>query len=67
MRRIILEALAARYRGVIEECKANIEIYLRNPSGTADHPEVLDSIDGQIKKLTSAHERLEALEQFKNQ
>ena len=67
MRRIILEALAAKYRGVEAECKANIEIYLRNPNGTADHPEILNSIDGQLKKLTSARERLEALEQFKNQ
>ena len=47
MRAIILEALRKKYEGVISECEANIEIYLRNPNGIGEHPEILESIDNQ--------------------
>ena len=67
MRAIILEALRKKYEGVISECEANIEIYLRNPNGIGEHPEILESIDTQLEKLTAAQEKLEALEKFINQ
>tara|TARA_B100001564_G_scaffold331732_1_gene318004 strand:+ start:2217 stop:2420 length:204 start_codon:yes stop_codon:yes gene_type:complete len=67
MRRIIIEALMAKYKGVIAETSANVEIYLRNPNGIGEHPEILESIDTQLEKLTAAQEKLEALEKFINQ
>ena len=67
MRAIILNALRKKYEGVISECEANIEIYLRNPNGIGEHPEILESIDTQLEKLTAAQEKLEALEKFINQ
>ena len=66
MRRIILEALAAKYEGVMKEAAANIEIYLRNPNGIGEHPEILESIDTQLAKLMDAHEKSEALKEFRN-
>jgi hypothetical protein len=66
MRAIILEALKKKYEGVIAECFANIEIYLRNPNGIGEHPEILESIDTQLEKLSAAQEKLEALGKFKN-
>lgn len=66
MRRIILEALAAKYEGVMKEAAANIEIYLRNPNGIGEHPEILESIDTQLAKLMDAHEKSEALKEFTN-
>ena len=67
MRRIIIEALMAKYKGVIAETSANVEIYMRNPNGIGEHPEILESIDTQLEKLTAAQEKLEALEKFINQ
>ncbi len=57
----------AKYKGVIAETSANVEIYLRNPNGIGEHPEILESIDTQLEKLTAAQEKLEALEKFINQ
>ena len=51
MRAIILDALRKKYEGVISECYANVEIYLRNPNGIGEHPEILESIDNQLEKL----------------
>ena len=67
MRAIILDALRKKYEGVISECFANIEIYLRNPNGIGEHHEILESIDTQLEKLTAAQEKLDALPKFKNQ
>ena len=67
MRAIILDALRKKYEGVISECYANIEIYLRNPNGIGEHPEILESIDTQLEKLTATQEKLDALGNFKNQ
>jgi hypothetical protein len=66
MRRIILDALGAKYEGVMKEAAANIEIYLRHPNGIGEHPEVLESIDTQLAKLMDAHEKREALKEFRN-
>jgi hypothetical protein len=66
MRRIILDALGAKYEGVMKEAAANIEIYLRHPNGIGEHPEVLEAIDTQLAKLMDAHEKREALKEFTN-
>jgi len=66
MRAIILAALKMKYQGVIAECAANIEIYMRNPIGIGEHPEILESIDVQLEKLAAAQEKLDALGQFKS-
>ena len=50
----------------MKEAAANIEIYLRNPSGIGEHPEILESIDTQLAKLMDAHEKSEALKEFTN-
>tara|TARA_B110000977_G_C11090212_1_gene496509 strand:+ start:4743 stop:4946 length:204 start_codon:yes stop_codon:yes gene_type:complete len=66
MRELILKAMKLKYEGIMAECSANIEIYLRNPAGIGEHSEVLESLDLQIEKLTSAEEKLKTLGYFKN-
>ena len=64
MKTRILEALQAKYFGEIKEAQANIEIYLENPVGIGEHPEILDAIDTQITKLAEAQEKFEVLKEF---
>jgi hypothetical protein len=64
MKARILEALQAKYFGEIKEAQANIEIYLENPVGIGEHPEILDAIDTQITKLAEAQEKFEVLKEF---
>ena len=66
MKAMILEALQAKYFGEIKEAQANIEIYLENPVGIGEHPEILDAIDTQISKLAEAQEKFEVLKEFIN-
>ena len=58
MREIIINALRLKYKGVMAEAKANIEIYLENPAGIGEHPEVLAAIDSELHKLAEARDKL---------
>ena len=66
MKTTILEALQAKYFGEIKEAQATIEIYLENPVGIGEHPEILDAIDTQVAKLAEAQEKFEVLKEFIN-
>jgi hypothetical protein len=60
----IVDALVAKYRGEMAEAKANIKIYLENPVGIGEHPDVLAAIDTQIQAMANAQEKLDALATF---
>ena len=39
------ESLTLKYRAIIAESKATINIYLTNPVGIGEHPQHLEEID----------------------
>lgn len=60
----LLEALRARYKGEILMARANIEVYLKNPAGIGEHPDITGAIDEQVAKLAEADEKLSTLGTF---
>ena len=64
MRRAILEALRLRYEAEIAEADATINIYLEHPVAIGEHPQHIDEVDKQIKKIASAKEKLNILDEF---
>ena len=58
----IVKALILKYEGEIAEAKANIEIYLHNPAGIGEHPEILESIDLQVAKIAEAEDKISTLQ-----
>jgi|TARA_Y100001937_G_C6924440_1_gene243186 hypothetical protein len=64
MRIQILEALKADAKGNIEKARLNIEIYLKNPVGIGEHPDVLAAIQDQIDIIAHEEERIEVLEKY---
>ena len=65
MRSLIKDALEKKYIGVIAECNANIEIYMRNSVGIGEHPDILLAIDQQLALMAEAEDKLGLLEKFK--
>jgi hypothetical protein len=57
----LLEALETKYRGEIASAKANVRVYLENPVGIGEHPDVVQAIDMELQKMATAHEKLELL------
>ena len=64
MREKILNALKSKYMGIIAEAEANIEVYLENPVGIGEHPDIFAAIDIQMTILAEAEDKLHALEIF---
>ena len=60
----LLQALRAKYNGDILLAKANIEVYLKNPAGIGEHPDITGAIDEQVAKLAEADEKLSTLNTF---
>ena len=64
MRRAILEALRLKYEAEIAEADATINIYLEHPVAIGEHPQHIDEVDKQVKKIASAKEKLNILDEF---
>ena len=67
MRNEILKALKASSEGNIEKARLNIEIYLKNPVGIGEHPDVLGAIQDQVDVIAKEQERIDKLDQYFNE
>ena len=50
----LLDALCKKYEGEIAAAKANINVYITNPAGIGEHPNLVAAIDSEVEKLTDA-------------
>ena len=64
MRTAIIDALEARYEAQMAEAFANIQIYLHNPAGIGEHPDLVAAVDTQVEIYANAKEKLEVLDEF---
>ena len=64
-KKIIVEALTARYNAQISEAEATIKIYLEQPVGIGEHPQHVDEVDKLIEKIANAEEKIKVLQEYK--
>ena len=62
MRDDILANQITYYNGLIAKHKQNVEIYLNNPVGIGEHPDVLAAIQEQLDIIAHEEERIEVLD-----
>ena len=67
LRKGILDALITQALGSISKAKMNVEVYLTNPVGIGEHPDVLGSIQDQIDVIAESQERLDVLYSLLNE
>jgi hypothetical protein len=60
-RSTITTALIAEAQGKIAKSKVNVEIYLQNPVGIGEHPDVLAAIQEQLDIIAHEEERIQVL------
>mgnify|MGYP003642573467 FL=1 len=58
----LLDALLAKYKAIIKESLAIIEIYLTNSVGIGEHPQHLQEIDKLLQVITDAEEKISTIE-----
>ena len=64
MRNEILTALRTDAEGNIQKARLNIEIYLKNPVGIGEHPDVLAAIQDQLDIIAHEEERIAVLNKY---
>ena len=60
----LLKALEAKLEGEVKVAKANIEVYMSNPVGIGEHPDLVGAVEEQLVKLAEADEKLETLRKY---
>ena len=64
LRSEILSALIAESEGRIQKARMNVEVYLHNPVGIGEHPDVLSAIQDQLDVIAEESERIEVIEKY---
>jgi hypothetical protein len=59
--RELIDGLEQLYKGNIAAAKANVKVYLKNPMGIGEHPDIIQSIDTQIEIIANNQEKLDIL------
>ena len=60
----LLQALEKKYEAEIAAAKANIEVYLTNPAGIGEHPDLVAAVDSEMSKLATARDKLNTLKEY---
>jgi hypothetical protein len=42
----------------------NVEIYLENPVGIGEHPDVMEAIEQELEMISKYHEQIEVIEKY---
>ena len=64
LRKQTLDALRSQAKGNIAKARVNVEVYLHNPVGIGEHPDVLGAIQDQIDLIAKEEERLEVIKKY---
>ena len=60
----LLKAARMHAAGELERAKTNILVYLNNSAGIGEHSDVVEAIQEELDKMSSAHDRLEMLDKY---
>ena len=60
----LIKALLSHAQGEINYHKANVNVYLNNPTGIGEHPDVMGAITDELDKIAKYHDQVEVLERY---
>ena len=61
---MFMKALKLQYESEIEKAKDNIQVYLTNPVGIGEHPDLAAAIDSQMEVIAHAEDKLGVLKKY---
>ena len=64
MKEQLVRSLLTHAHGEIEYHKANVRVYLENPVGIGEHPDVMGAISEELDKIARYHDQVEVLEKY---
>ena len=64
MREQLIKALLAHAQGDIAKHKANIEAYLANPVGIAEHSNIVEAIEGELDMIAKYQDQIDIINKY---
>jgi len=64
MREQLLKAFVSHAQGHIDKHVANVEVYLTNPAGIGEHPDIIEAIESEIKQIAEYDDMLEMAKKY---
>ena len=64
LRNKLLEAFRSHAKGHVDKHVANVEVYLTNPAGIGEHPDIMEAIEGEVKQIAEYDDMLEMLDKY---
>ena len=64
MREQLIKALISHANGDIQKHVANVEVFLTNPVGVGDHPDVVEAIENELNTIAKYHDQIEVINKY---
>ena len=60
----MIEASKAHAEGHIKKHTMNVEVYLKNSVGVGEHPDIVETIEKELKLIAEYNDQLEILNKY---
>ena len=60
----IIQAVKQHAIGHIDKHKMNVEVYLTNPVGIGEHPDVMEAIEKELDMIAHYHDQIEVISTY---
>jgi hypothetical protein len=60
----IMKALKSQYEADIAKANANIQVYIMNPAGIGEHPDICSAVDSQVQLVAEAEDKLHVINDY---
>tara|TARA_R100000654_G_C2584536_1_gene112099 strand:+ start:177 stop:383 length:207 start_codon:yes stop_codon:yes gene_type:complete len=64
-REVIVDALEKKYEAKMAQAEANIKVYMENPVGVGEHPNIVQEVEKLLKEIKDAKEMLDELKNWR--
>lgn len=64
LREQMIEAAKGHARSHIEKHRMNVEVYLTNPVGVGEHPQIMDAMETELEEMAKYEDILEILNKY---
>ena len=64
LQELMIDGLRAHAHGQIKKHKVNVEVYLNNPAGIGEHPDVFEAMEQEILEMAKYQDVLDMLDKY---
>ncbi len=62
---VIVDALEKKYEAQMAQAEANVKVYMENPVGVGEHPNIVQEVEKLLKQIKDAKEMLDELKNWR--